>query len=117
MADLNLTVEIQVQVDNRQRAGYVASISDDLPSLVRHALVAEGQSGPWSVTIVFVTDDRLTSLHAQFMGIDEETDVMTFPYDPSPFEPAVGGDIVISVDRATDNAIELDVAPADELRF
>lgn len=77
----------------------------DVADLARCVLDAEGAVGAWEVSVVLVNDDRLRQLHRDFMQIDEPTDVMTFPRD-STFDAIAGGDIVISVDRARDQAGE-----------
>ena len=83
-------------------------------ALARHVLTAEGASGAWSVAVVLVDDARLRALHAEFMDVDEPTDVMTFPTgDPG----APGGDIVVSLDRAREQAPEFGLGYADEVRF
>ena len=83
-------------------------------ALARHVLAAEGAAGAWSVAVVLVDDARLQALHAEFMDIDEPTDVMTFPTgDPH----APGGDIVVSLDRAREQAPEFGLGFADEVRF
>lgn len=91
-----------------------------LHSLVTHILASERAAGAWTVCVVFTTDDALQRLHAQFMGLDSPTDIMTFPYDERAGDPSrceLGGDIVISVDRARaqagDDAWDLET----ELRF
>ena len=66
--------------------------------LVRFVLAQEGATGRRAVTILFTDDRRLQDLHRDFMGIDEPTDVMTFPFDPT--DGPAGGEIVVSVERA-----------------
>ena len=39
----------------------------------------KGAAGCWEVTVALVDDARLQALHRDFMGIDEPTDIMTFP--------------------------------------
>jgi probable rRNA maturation factor len=90
---------------------------DGLAKLVRRVLEREGQTGDWSVAVVLTSDASLRSLHRDFMGIDAETDVMTFPADGGPGGPAHGGDIVVSVDRAMEQAPEFGSSPWGEIRF
>src|SRR4051812_21094979 len=75
-----------------------------LPNLAEFVLRAEKQLGQWVLAIVFTEDAALRTLHRDFMGIDSETDVMTFPSGDLLTEPRAGGDIVISIERAADNA-------------
>ncbi|HEV2527940.1 MAG TPA: rRNA maturation RNase YbeY [Thermomicrobiales bacterium] len=100
--DLDVTV-----VREYSRTDVTISPDEDLDELVRHVLLAEGSTGSWEVALVCVSDERLQRMHADFMGIDEPTDVMTFEHEPEdgePGRPVRGGDIVISVDRAAEQS-------------
>ncbi len=93
---------------------------DDLVALAEFVLEAEEMFGPWAVAFVLVDDARLKRFHRDFMGIDDPTDVITFAADPDdgePGQPTMGGDIIISVDRAVDQAASNGNAPARELLF
>jgi probable rRNA maturation factor len=87
----------------------------DLERLAAFALAAESAAGPWEVTVALVDDARLQALHRDFMGIDEPTDIMTFPLDAE--EAAVGGELVISVDHARTQAAAWGLSPAEEIQF
>jgi len=86
-----------------------------LEALARHVLMAEGARGRWSVTVALVDNERIRELHRDFMGIDEATDVMTFPLDEGPGRS--GGEIAISVERAAEQAPEFDHSAATEVEF
>jgi probable rRNA maturation factor len=93
----------------------------DLPDaeIVRavvHALECEKQSGEWVVSIVLTDDAEMQQMHAEFMDIDEPTDVMTFPSDFATDEEH-GGDIVISVERAAEQGSENGLTPEQEVTF
>jgi rRNA maturation RNase YbeY len=84
-----------------------------LRSLAYSILEAEGALGAWEIAVAFLGDDELQSLHLQFMGVDEPTDIMTFPYgDGTP-----GGDLAISADHAFARAAEWRNSPAEEIQF
>lgn len=87
--------------------------AEALESLVRHALLAEGQSGDWDVTVALMSDDGLQRLHRDFMGLDSATDIMTF----SRGGDERGGDIAISIDRATAQASEFGMTAWEEVCF
>ncbi len=87
---------------------------DRLARLIRFALEHERATGKWVVAVALVDDPRLQDLHREFMGIDEPTDVMTFPAgDPG----ASGGDIAVSVARATEQGPSFGHTPAGETTF
>jgi len=48
-----------------------------LESLVRYALVVEGRTGDWEISIALVEDGELRRLHRDFLGLDTVTDIMT----------------------------------------
>ncbi len=91
----------------------------DLGRLVRFVLAEERQAGLWSVSVVLTDDPGLRRLHREFMGLDTETDVMTFPLTdgaPAPGDEQ-GGDVVVSVDRAAAQGPEHGHTTAAEVRF
>jgi probable rRNA maturation factor len=110
------SVEVTVLVEATLPAGLEP---DELERLVPFVLERERQGGDWSVAVVLTDDERLRALHRDFMGLDEPTDVMTFPLDggmPGQGEER-GGDVVVSVERATEQAVEFGLSPAQETLF
>jgi rRNA maturation RNase YbeY len=91
-------------------------VPNDLAELVHHVFEHEGVGGIWSVAVALVDDGRLRELHRDFMGIDSETDVMTFPHGIGP-DGIRSGDIVVSVDRAAEQALAYGHDVVDEVRF
>lgn len=86
---------------------------EQLESLALAVLEAEGASGEWEIAVALVSDEELQAMHQQFMGIDEPTDIMTFPYG----EGSQGGDLAISADHALARAAEWGNTPAQEIEF
>ena len=105
--------EIEVQVETALPPGVDP---ERLRALVAFALAEERQGAGWSVAVALVDDLALRDLHARFMGIDEPTDCMTFPAEGMAGEP-LGGDIVISVERALEQGPEHGVSAAAEVDF
>jgi probable rRNA maturation factor len=67
----------------------------------------EQQSAPDDdITIVLTDDDQMRELNLDYLGVDAPTDVLSFPASES--DPETGarylGDILISVDRAAQQA-------------
>ena len=93
----------------------MATDEERLRALVLFVLAAERQVGDWAVTLVLTGDSHLRDLHARFMGIDENTDVMTFPFDPA--QGTRGGEIVVSVERATEQGGDHGHTAAKEVEF
>lgn len=84
--------------------------------LIRKAfrLAARSQqlSEPWEVSVSFVDNSTIQLLNAQYRGIDSPTDVLSFPQDDDgefgSLEgfPRILGDIIISLERAEEQAEE-----------
>jgi len=68
---------IEVEVENRSG---VEVDADGAVGLARHALAREGVDDA-ELGIAFVTPAEIRSLKAQHLGIDEATDVLSFPID------------------------------------
>ncbi|NMB20757.1 MAG: rRNA maturation RNase YbeY [Firmicutes bacterium] len=72
----------------------------------------EGLQGDIEVSVTFVDDTAIQELNRDYRGIDEPTDVLSFPQDDEDDFgvlaeiPTTLGDIVISLQRARDQAEE-----------
>lgn len=89
-------------------------------SLLAHILMQENVDEEWSLGIQLVGDSTMQAAHHEFMGIDEPTDIMTFPYaddDDEWGDSERGGDLMISVDTARENADVVGWSLTDELFF
>ena len=108
--DLDVIVEAEVPPDLDL---------DALRDLVGFVLRSEGVTGSWAVAVVLTDDERLRALHRDYLGVDAPTDVMTFPLgEAAPGSSAAGGgDVVVSVERAQEQAAEFGNTPAQEVCF
>ncbi len=111
---LDLTSSSDVQLPDQ--------VSDaSLHSLTLSALVGEGATGKWEISLLFTSDATIQEMHRQFMDLDSPTDTMTFPFEGDEFSPTgsvtQGGDIVISVETAALHADEVGWSVGDELEF
>jgi probable rRNA maturation factor len=131
------------RIDIDHRPGAPRLLSDaGLARTIARALEAAGAPGPASVALTLTDDQRLAELNATHMGEPGPTDVLSFPLlSPEAFgagrqAPARAfplppgarqslGDIVVSVDRAIEQAEaglggqtgDVRWSPADELRL
>ena len=112
---------VEHEVTLETAAPLPSSITEStVQNLISHVLDAEGVEEPWLVGIQFIDDSTMQSAHVEFMGIDEPTDIMTFPYadEDDIWEDAqAGGDLMISVDRARANAFDAGWNEEDEIFF
>jgi probable rRNA maturation factor len=140
----------RIDVTRRQGVQLPTSVAS-LARVAADALGAAGAPSPASIALIFSDDRELAALNRQHMGEDGPTDVLSFPmlppsafptHDGKPSESAVGrpvepvyrapqhqrahlGDIVISVERAIDQADQgrggqtgdVSWSTADELRL
>ncbi len=88
------------------------SFLSELAELCCFSLERAGMAGDWEIALVLTSEAHLTELHAEFMGIPEPTDIMTFPSDEE-----LGGDIVISIEQAERQRHDDEWDLASEVRF
>jgi len=105
----------RAHIRNRQRA-----LSIDARAVRRLAarVLAEESGGAAGVGIVFVRDGVIAELNARYLGKPRPTDVIAFPADPTGWpneEPASLGEVVVSVDRAREQARERGLRVRQEL--
>ncbi len=79
---------------------------DLLTRVLGEALAAQGMTGPVEVSVVITDDAEIQALNRQYRGIDQPTDVLSFPQEEGaigvprpPWAPLQLGDIAISYDR------------------
>jgi ssRNA-specific RNase YbeY (16S rRNA maturation enzyme) len=103
-------VEVDVSIVRDEAIG--TSIGDEeIHDLLAHGLEDVATTDvTWQFGVLLTNDARIRVMHDDFMGIDSATDIMTFPYE---FDDVVvsgpqvsGGDMVISVETATANAVD-----------
>ena len=115
------------RIDLDVRDGVRSPVSGEgLARVVAAALDVSGASGPASIGLILADDAELAGLNATHMGKDGPTDVLSFPLlPPDAFPPHPGrsalaappprfalppgrrvhlGDVVVSVDRAVEQA-------------
>ena len=102
-----ITVQVEPQFEDRVDA-------DVLHRLAMHVLMSEGAPTPLEVGVVVTTDDEVHALNRQYLGHDYQTDVISFGMAEEGSEefitpeerPRYLGDVVVSYDRAAEQAPE-----------
>jgi rRNA maturation RNase YbeY len=100
---------MQVKVLNRQRK-YRLPVSELVTfarTLAPLVLSVARNKIPEEISVVLVSDRKISTIHQQFMGIAGSTDVITFRH----------GEIVVSVETASRQAIEYESDLLQELRL
>ena len=100
---------MQVKVLNRQRKyqlpiGDLVTFAQTLAPLV---LSVARNKIPEEISVALVSDRKISAIHRQFMGIAGATDVITFQH----------GEIVVSVETASRQAIDYESDLLQELRL
>ncbi len=105
----DIYVEIDIEAEGAPEAGWFESVAGDV-------LKAEGVTTPYEVGIILTDQETVHALNRQYRNVDSPTDVIAFYTedhgpDAAPFVlPGDGvrriGDIVISLQQATEQALE-----------
>ncbi len=99
----------KILIDNRQEVKIGQDLVGEIQRAVTEVLNFEAQDLDVEVSISFVDNDEIQRLNREFRNIDKPTDVLSFP-SIDEFEidfeitPRILGDIVISVERAMEQA-------------
>ena len=100
---------MKVLIDNRQDK---VSIDDDIYEVVekvaRECLKLEGKGLNFEVSVSFVDNEEIQKLNRDYRNVDSPTDVLSFPMDDEETDLYIPllGDIVISAERALEQATE-----------
>ena len=91
-------------------------VNDSLRRAVDSALCLQG-AAPSEVTVLLTDDARIQDLNRRYRGLDEATDVLTFPAEEIFDGEAADGDLAISVPYATRQAVRRGVPLETELAY
>ena len=107
--------KLKVTIYQQQRK---LPISKDLKKLIKEAcrapLICEERKGNFEVTVTIVNNKQIREINNDTRGIDSATDVLSFPLSEDGYEFDINpitdcqmlGDIVISAERASEQAHE-----------
>lgn len=103
---------MQLLIDNRQEEFEInQELVDEVKKVVNECLMQERGKTEYEVSVSFVNNEEIKTLNAMYRNKDSETDVLSFPIEDDEFmiegQEAMLGDIVISVEKAKEQAIEL----------
>jgi probable rRNA maturation factor len=110
---------MEVLFDNRQNKIQLKKSTEDLiTKVIETTLKMEGMELDYEISVSFVSDEEIRDLNKQYRNIDRETDVLSFPFDDE-FETGtrILGDIVLSVERAMDQAEDFGHTVERELAY
>jgi probable rRNA maturation factor len=110
---------MEVLFDNRQDRILLEKSTEELiEKVIETTLRMEGMTLDYEVSVSFVTNEEIRDLNKQYRNIDRETDVLSFPFDDD-FETGtrILGDIVLSVEKAMDQAEDFGHSVERELAY
>lgn len=91
------------------------SIMEEVEKLLQFAAAEESLEGDAELAVTFVTNERIQEINAEYRKIDRPTDVISFALEDEvdgemeiidSESPTLLGDIIISVDKAHEQAEE-----------
>ena len=100
---------MEIYIENRQEIIQINSnINDIIERTIKEALMLEKGNLNYEVSVSIVDNHEIKELNREYRGIDEETDVLSFPMeDEFVMEgPLLLGDIIISAEKALEQAEE-----------
>ena len=113
-------------IDNRTNFELTDEIKETLERVCLKSLQYEEFNEDCEISLSIVTNDEIHDINKQFRNIDSPTDVLSFPQltfeegeeaDVNENGEIVLGDIIISIDRAKDQAEEYGHSLKRELAF
>lgn len=115
--------KLRVLIENEQDAKLIRWRHQRLiRRAILETLVYEGFGHPAEVSVVLTDSESIRKINSEYRGIDSATDVLSFPqFDTGEEYPETGyvplGDIVISVERAENQALVYGHSFERELAF
>ncbi|WP_223144560.1 rRNA maturation RNase YbeY [Deferribacter autotrophicus] len=96
--------EINLLIDDRVDSGFS---EDFFEKITRKVLEMVGYSLDFAeISIVLCDNDEIREINKQFRGMDNPTDVLSFPMNEDEISDGMLGDIVISIDKAKEFSSE-----------
>jgi probable rRNA maturation factor len=111
---LNLSV-VAVSVNFFTEGGVVHPFSEQEEQYVQWlaTVAASEETNISGLNYIFCSDEYLLDINIRYLGHDDYTDIITFPYHET---DNLEGDLFISLDRVRENAMEYECSFEEELR-
>ncbi len=97
------------------------NIGEDFFSSIAESTLLQTGTDNISLNLILTDNEYIQSINSGYRGKDTPTDVISFAYRDDPF-PVIDnpmeelGDVFVSLEKASEQAIEYDVSLADELK-
>lgn len=105
---------MKIYLNNEQDIKLPEEIENDIKKSIKLCLNEEKNSDKYEISITFVDNNSIKHLNSEFRNKNIETDVLSFPLIDENFlmpeieEDQMLGDIVISIEKAKEQADRLD---------
>jgi probable rRNA maturation factor len=110
-------MKITYYIENEQdKIEYTEDYETLVKKAVEGTLEYEGFTKNCEISITFTDNENIRTLNNEFRNIDRETDVLSFPMDDDG-EEVVLGDVVISLEKAKEQAEEYGHSLEREISF
>ncbi|AMJ39900.1 MAG TPA: rRNA maturation RNase YbeY [Clostridium sp.] len=115
-----------ILIDNRTEEAFSLELSQTIEKIIIDSLAYEGFEMPCEVSVSIVDNEEIHQINRQFRDIDRATDVLSFPLltfeegeipDLNEKEEVLLGDIIISLERAREQAEEYGHSLKREIAF
>lgn len=125
MADSSAGIDLALDVQVKDEFANLVDV-DLLRKLVERVLVAEGLQGKFEISLLITDDRTIQELNATYRGIDQPTDVLSFPllekrrrrrFVVPPGDMIHLGDVVVSYPRAVEQAAQYGHSVERELGY
>jgi len=117
---------VTILIDNRTEEAFSLELSQTIEKIIADALTYEGFQKPCEVSVSIVDNEEIHQINKQFRDIDRATDVLSFPLltfeegempDLNEKDEVLLGDIIISLERAREQAEEYGHSLKREIAF
>lgn len=102
---------MKVLFDNRQNINIFEDYENIVEEAIKKSLEVEGLKENYEISVSFVDNSEIKILNSQYRDVHRETDVLSFPTDMVGIDmgeiDTPLGDIVISVEKAEEQAADL----------
>ena len=95
--------------DRQDKLELTPEIIENMKDAIEESLLLEKNNLDYEISVSFVDNDEIRELNKDYRNVDRETDVLSFQVedDFDFLEISILGDIIISVEKARDQALDL----------
>jgi len=80
------------------------------------AILEKLEKHNWDLSLFFCNNETIQKFNKQYRNLDESTDVLSFIMGETADGRFLPGDIVISLEKTKENALDYGVSPTEELQ-